>query len=254
MQSAALDVYVNAFLARSAAARPSGEAMIDEPGIVGLLPCGDDRRMRLLITDDRALDRLSPLVGNACAGMVTVCAAAARCAALLEGDQAWRASLATAMTCRDLRAVSGAALPAGLTLKPVRRLADDAPGGVPLTEATAAAGRADPQITDPRALALHLQSLPRAFGLWVATDGDGAVRATSGSAAFGATATMIFVNTDPGWRRRGIARAMTAIALRAAEQSGARHAVLDASDAGKELYLRLGFDAVTPISRYRPSV
>jgi ribosomal protein S18 acetylase RimI-like enzyme len=56
---------------------------------------------------------------------------------------------------------------------------------------------------------------------------------------------------DPGWRRRGVGKAMTAIALHAAEQAGARHAGLDASDVGRELYLRLGFDAVTLMRRYQ---
>jgi ribosomal protein S18 acetylase RimI-like enzyme len=124
---------------------------------------------------------------------------------------------------------------------------------VPLTDAVAVAGRADPQIIDSLALAEHLRSLPRAFGLWAAVDGAGVVRATSGSAAFGATASVIFLNTDPGWRRLGIARAMTAVAVRAAEQAGARHATLDASDAGRALYRRLGFETVTLIRRYRPS-
>lgn len=252
MRSAALDVYVKAFLARSAAAASSGQAVIDEPGIVGL-PSAGDRRIRLLVTDDRARDRLPALVGGARTGMVSVCAAAVDCAALLDGDPAWHGSTATAMICRDLRAVPAVALPDGLTLRPVRRLVDDAPGGVPLTEAVAAASGADPHITDPQALADHLRSLPRAFRLRVATDGAGVIRATSGSAAFGAAASVIFVNTDPAWRRRGIARAMTAVALRAAEQAGARHVALDASDAGRQLYLRLGFDAVTQIRRYRSS-
>jgi ribosomal protein S18 acetylase RimI-like enzyme len=157
------------------------------------------------------------------------------------------------MICKDLQTVPAVALPGDLTLRPVRRLADDAPGGVPLTRAVAAASLADPAITDPRALADYLRSLPRAFGLWVAIDDGGMVRATSGSAAFGATASVIFVNTDPDWRRRGIARAMTTIALRAAEQAGARHAGLDASTAGRELYLGLGFEAATPVTRFRSS-
>lgn len=130
---------------------------------------------------------------------------------------------------------------------------DDAPDGASLTDAAAAARRADPEITDPQALVDYLQSLPSAFGLFTAVDDAGVVRATSGSGAFGTTASVIFVNTDPGWRRRGIALAMTATALRSAEQSGARHAGLDASDAGRELYVRLGFQAATPVTRFSPS-
>ena len=258
MGSAAMDGYVEAFLARCLAARPPGDAMIDEPGIHGLMPDKDDGRARLLITDDRARDRLSTLLGGTRAGMITVCAAAAQCAELLETVAGWRAGTATAMICRDLQTVQAPRLPSGLTLRPVRRLANDPPGGVPLTQAVAAACRADLESSDARALAEHLRSLPRAFALWAAVDDGDSVRGTSGSAGFGATASVIFVNTDPDWRHRGIARAMTAIALRAArnahhragasashrfyaaQRAGARYAGLDASVSGRALYLSLG--------------
>jgi len=253
MDSAALDVYVEAFLARSAAAQPRDQATLVEPGIYGSLPRRRGARARLLVTDDRAHKRLATLVRDTRAGMITVCAAAVQCRAVLESDPAWRSGTATAMICRNLRTLQVPALPAGLTLRPVRRLAEDPPDGVPLTHAVAAACRADPRITASDALAEHLRSLPRAFGLWVAVDHGGTVRGTSGSAAFGASASVIFVNTDPHWRRRGIARAMTAIALCSARQAGARHAGLDASSAGSELYHRLGFEAATPVTRFRSS-
>lgn len=253
MGSAALDVYVRAFLARCVATCTSGQAMLDEPGIHGRPPSGRHGHVRLLVTDDRARDLLPTLMGDARAGMITVCSAAVRCAALLADSPTWRSGAATAMICRDLQEVSTVGLPCGLALRPVRRLADDAPDGVPLAQAVAAASRADPGITDPRALTDHLRSLPRAFGLWAAVDTSGVVRATAGSGTFDATASVIFVNTDPHWRRRGIARAMTAIALGAAQQEGAHRASIDASDAGRELYLRLGFENATPITRFRPS-
>jgi GNAT superfamily N-acetyltransferase len=252
MGCAALDVYVEAFVARCLAARPSVDAMIHEPGIHGLLPDTDDGRTRLLVTDDRARDRLSALLGDARAGMITVCAAAVQCAGIVETDPGWRAGTATAMICRDLQTVQAPPLPSRLTLRPVRRLAHDPPGGVPLTQAVAAACRADPESTDAQALADHLRSLPRAFALWAAVDHGDTVRGTSGSAAIGATASVIFVNTDPDWRRRGIARAMTAIALRAAQHAGAGYAGLDASDEGRQLYLSLGFEAASLVRRFRP--
>jgi GNAT superfamily N-acetyltransferase len=173
---------------------------------------------------------------------------------MLETDPAWRRGTSTAMICRDLETVQAPALTTELTLRPVQRLPDDPRGGVPLTEVVAAACRADPGNSDPHALGDHLRSLPRAFALWAAVDHGGSVRGTSGSAAFGAAASVIFVNTDPDWRRRGIARAMSAIALRAAQDAGARHAGLDASKAGRELYLSLGFEAATPVARFRLSV
>jgi GNAT superfamily N-acetyltransferase len=253
MGYAALDVYVRAFLARCVAMLSPGRAILDEPGIHGVLPYRRDGDTRLLVTDDRARDLLPMLAANAQSGMITVCAAALQCAALLSGNPAWRPGAATAMISRDLQAVPTVALPCGLTLRPVRRLADDHPAGVPLTQAVAAATRADPGITDRQALTDHLRSLPRVFGLWAAVDAAGVVRATSGSATFEATASVIFVNTDPDWRRRGIARAMTATALRTAQQAGARHAGIDASDAGRELYLRLGFEDATVVTRFRSS-
>jgi hypothetical protein len=149
MGSAALDVYVRAFLARCVAMSRSGQAMLDEPGIHGLLPCGRDRHIRLLVTDDRARDLLPTLMGDAPAGMITVCAAAVQCAALLARNSTWQPGTATAMICRDLQKVPTVGLPRGLTLRPVRRLADDTPRGVPPAQAVAAASRADPRVTNP---------------------------------------------------------------------------------------------------------
>jgi ribosomal protein S18 acetylase RimI-like enzyme len=230
-----------------------GQAVVKEPGIHGLLPRHVDGHTRLLVTDDRAYDVLSALVPDARAGMITVCAAAARCTALLNRDSAWRPDTATAMICRDLDTVPAVPLSSELALRSVRRLGEDSPGGVPLIQAVAAARLADPGITDPGALADYLRTLPPAFRLFAAVDDAGVVRATSGSGAFGTTASVIFVNTDRDWRRRGIARAMTATALRSAREAGARDAGLDASDAGRELYLRLGCEAATRTTRFRPS-
>jgi GNAT superfamily N-acetyltransferase len=251
--AALLDVYVAAFIARCAPMRDLGRPMVDEPGVQGLLPSSADPHARLLMTDDRGYDVLTEVLPDARTGMITVCSAAARCAELLDGHPVWRSATATAMACRDLRALSAPALTDELTLAPVRRLADDPTEGVALTQAVAAAKRADPRITDPDGLAKYLEALPHEFRLFAAVDRAGVARATSGSGVFDATATVIFVNTDPDWRRRGIAQSMAAEALRTAEQSGARLAGLDASEAGKRIYLRLGFKAVTSTTRFRPA-
>jgi GNAT superfamily N-acetyltransferase len=96
----------------------------------------------------------------------------------------------------------------------------------------------------------HLRSLPASFRLFAAVDEDRAVRATSASGRFGTEATVIFVNTDPEWRGRGIGQAMTAAALRSARDCGALRAGLDASAAGARIYLRLGFQAITRTTRF----
>ena len=226
---------------------------MDQWGVHGLGPLGDDRRIRLLVTEDRGYDVLAALLQDARAGMVDVFPTAARCAGLIEGDPGWRAETVTAMSCRDLQTVPAVSLPGELTLRPVRRLADDTANGVPLKDAVAAACLADPRITDPRALAAFLRSLPPAMQLFAAVDGGGGVRATAGSGAFGSHASVIFVNTVPTWRGRGVGRAMTAAALRAAVHSGARHAGLDATKAALGIYRRLGFEVVTAVTRFSRS-
>jgi ribosomal protein S18 acetylase RimI-like enzyme len=248
-------VYVDAFLARCDAVRGSGQADVDRPGLYGLLPSRDDPRARLLVTDDRAYDALAAALPGIRAGVVRVFAAATRCAELLGGCIEWASGAATAMICRDLDGVPQATLPTALTLRAVRRLDDDPPGGVELQEAVAVAKVAAPGIEESAAaFGEYLRSLPAAYRLFVAVDAAGAVRATSGFATFGAAADVIFVNTHPDWRSRGIGQAMAAAALRAARERGARQACLDASEAGVRIYRRLGFEAVTELRRFsRPA-
>jgi GNAT superfamily N-acetyltransferase len=251
VETGPIDVYVAAFLARCEHLRRPGQSRIEEPGVHGLLSAPDDPFIRLLVTDDRAHDTLALLLPDASAGMINVFAAAERCAKLISGRRAWRPDPTIAMSCGDLRAVPALPLPSDLTFMAVRRLPADPPDGVRLDDAVAAAMKAAPAISDPpHVFAEYLRSLPASFRLFAALDRDGAVRATSASGTFGRDATVIFVNTDPEWRGRGIGQAMTAAALRAARDSGARRAGLDASDAGARIYRRLGFEAVTPTTRF----
>lgn len=229
-----------------------GDLVLAEPGARGVLSAGEDARIRLLVTDDRAYDRLAALIPAVQAGLVQVFATASRYADLLRGCGGWkRERTTTAMVHRDLQSLPRPALPTGLTLRPVRRLSDDAADGVPLEDAAALAVRADPGITDPaETLADYLRSLAPTTRLFAAVDDTDAVRATSGSGIFGREASVLFVNTDPSWRGRGIARAMTAAALRAAQLCGAQRASLVATELGVRLYVSLGFEAAGPMTRF----
>jgi ribosomal protein S18 acetylase RimI-like enzyme len=247
----AVDLYVGSFLARHDPLRQHDRPQVDTPGLHGLLPSSDDPFARLLVTDDCAHAALGSILPDLAAGSITVFAAAARCRELLVGGLSWRYGEATAMTCRDLGTVPGARLPDALALRPVRRLDGDGPEGVALADAVAAAMRADPGIDDaPEVFAGYLRSLPPAFRLMAAVDAEGVVRGTSGWGAFGAYARVMFVNTDPGWRRRGIGLAMTSAALHAARAAGATQAGLDASAAGRRIYRRLGFDEAAEVTRF----
>lgn len=76
------------------------------------------------------------------------------------------------------------------------------------------------------------------------------MRATSGARTLGADATVIFVNTDRGWRRQGVGTAMTAAAIRAAHELGATRACVNATRAGRPVYERLGFTAVAATTQF----
>ena len=120
-----------------------GGGLWTSPACTACLPCADDPSTRLLVTDDRAYDALAEQLGRAREGTISVFATAARCAELLDGHPAWsRSDTSTAMVCRELETLPAVPLPGELTVRPVRRLDEDAPDGVPLEDAvTAALGR-----------------------------------------------------------------------------------------------------------------
>lgn len=245
------DAYAAAFDARCDAAEGAGTRRVDGPGIRGLVPVDGESPTELLVLDDRAVDVLPAVLRLAPAGTVRVHDAARRCAELMHRDRTWTPKAVTAMVCHDLRAVPEPPLPAGLMLRTVRRVAEDPTDGVPLRDAVAAAGRATPAgEVSTAALLTYLRSLPGSPRLFAAVDDDGIVRGTSGSRTFSSHAYVFFVNTDPGWRRRGLGLAMTAVALRSALQSGATRASLDASGTGIPLYQRLGFTTVARITQF----
>lgn len=250
MAVSGVDAYRGAFLKRCELAGIPGQSELDEGGICGLRPSVEHLSCRLLVTDDLAYDVLAALLPDAKTGRIHVFAAAARCAALVAGQTGWKFDEATAMSCADLRSLRTLELPRELTLRAVRRTADE-PGGVSLEAAVAAVLRANPTSDDSLdTLCDYLRSLPPPTRLFCALDGEGAVRATSGSSTFGTEGHVFFVNTDPDWRGRGIGQAMTSAALHASRDSGALRACLDASDAGQSIYLRLGFDIVSRMTRF----
>jgi GNAT superfamily N-acetyltransferase len=93
---------------------------------------------------------------------------------------------------------------------------------------------------------------------WLAVDDGGAVIAGAGvhikpqlprishDGARVVTAPLplaVNVYTEPSWRGQGIARALMKVMMDWAAEQGADRLVLHASDAGRPLYLSLGFEA-----------
>ncbi|WP_299040306.1 GNAT family N-acetyltransferase [uncultured Pseudokineococcus sp.] len=123
-----------------------------------------------------------------------------------------------------------------------------------LSEAVDVAAVADPTgVGDPGVLARDLRASMPAFRFFAAVDVDGVPRATSGVGVFGSRAVVIFVNTDPAWRRRGSRRAVTAVAIADARARGAVTACLDASGSGLSINEQLGFGVVAHSSRFSGS-
>jgi len=243
--------YVTAFLARCRATASPRAALVEHPGLCGGQPAGEDGRVRLLVLDDCAIDELHELLSCARTGIVSVFPSAPRSAELVARELGWKRESVTPMVCRDLSDVPALGLPPELTVRAVRRLDSDPSDGVPLADAVAVAMQAQRDTDEPyAALADHLRAMPSAIKLFAATDDGGVPRATSGCGVFGPEANVLFVNTEPGWRERGIGSAMTAVALRAARLSGAERASLDASDAGVSIYSRLSFQSLAPITRF----
>jgi GNAT superfamily N-acetyltransferase len=245
-----LDLYVAGFVDRVRRERLAGQREVDTAGMYGLLGGHDGSQARLLVVDDRAYAALAEIVANLRSGVANVFPGAPRCAELLAGD-GWRRTVDTAMVRRDLEDLPDAPLIDELTIRLVRRLADDPDDGVALSDAVALTLRADPQEGGTAAgLLAHLQSVSPALRLYAAVDRAGAVLGTSGASVYGREARVVFVNTHPDWRGRGIARALTAHALTEARRAGAEQASLDATDLGRPVYARLGFEPVAPLARF----
>lgn len=248
----AVDLYGAAFIVRYGRECEDPRAPLIEPGVRGVVREHEEQAIRLLVIDDRAYGRLSTDVPSARQGVVNVFDTASCCDDFMGGLRGWKAERpATAMVCRDIHAVPAITLPDGLVLRRVTAFASQEPDAVPLEDAVAVATASDPDITEPPdELAGFLSSLPSSVRLFAAVDDGGVARATSGCDVFGEYARVFFVNTEPDWRRRGLGHAMTVEALRAAANSGALRAFLDATDSGASLYMRLGFEVAGRLTRY----
>ncbi|HEY0869877.1 MAG TPA: GNAT family N-acetyltransferase [Acidothermaceae bacterium] len=245
-----VETYRRSFARRSAAMAEADQTALDQPGICGVLGSAQFPGGRVLITDDRAVPTLEALLPDLLVGILNVFEDASRCRELIEQAGRWSGQEAMAMICPDLHTVPVLAVPAGLTIRTVRRSQTDAADGIPLEEAARACLAAEPDAGSDElpGFVEFLWSLPPTTRLLAAVDDQNVVRATSGSSAFGVEANAYFVSTDEHWRGRGIATAMTASALAWAREAGASQASLDSSQAGLSIYLRLGFQ---PVSRAR---
>lgn len=245
--SAAAD-YAETYVARLAGLGP---LVSGAPGLHGVRIADDPSSVRLLVTDDRALDAVVALVPTVRTGRIAVFAQAVDCTRVVTDQLGWTSAVSTSMARRDLGALPETTLPSGLALRTVRDRPGGSHDGVTLEQAVAVAVRADPQgVGSPGVLAQGLRSSMPAFRFFAAVDREGVARGTSGVGVFGSRAVVILVNTDPGWRRRGLGRAMTAAALADARARGASHACLDASSSGLSIYRRLGFDVIAQNRRF----
>jgi GNAT superfamily N-acetyltransferase len=155
-----------------------------------------------------------------------------------------------AMAMRSLSELPEIPLPPTVSLQPVD--VHGGPDSISLEEALlvdvlhggtdAASARRDLPLE-----AEALRELP-GITLLAAVDEGGSCVATAGTRVVGRSALVSAVATIPQYRRRGIAAALTAAALRAARETGAVRAFLDAS-AGESVYARLGFTPIGTVTR-----
>lgn len=251
--------YIDSFIDTGITLGADPQHQAQAPGAYGWLtePDSPGSPGRLLIVDDSAEAWLREHEQLLATCAVTLAAAAPRCTAVLEALEHVRED-AEAMIYRDLGAIPAFELPDGLTALPVRRAGEDLPAGsVPLETAAAAcvaAGGAPPGMDSSQLAELLQHGLPAASSVIAAVGDHDVVRGTAAGTAIGTHCAVMFVSTDPAWRGRGVATAMTARVLRAAASTGARTACLEATLAGRSIYRWLGFEDAGPVAVFIPTL
>lgn len=239
-------IYVDSFLARC---EELYDEQISHGSVLGSLG-SDDRNGAVLALDDGALPFLESHREELKECDVRVRPGAPVCLKLMHELEGMRYESGTAMAVDDVSFVQEPPLPDGLQLRRVRRTAQERVG-VPLVEAAEACLVADPGgFPSLDAFVEHLSTAPPPSAkLFAAIDDDGRVRATSGSVTYGRDVFVFFVSTDASWRGRGVGTAMTAHAIRS---SGGSRVALDATDAGRGIYSRLGLHDAGRINLFHP--
>ncbi len=242
VNESALSVYAASFGRQIAAAAGPRDRPLNEPALKGLSRDGG-RRVSLLVLDDRALPGLEDLLRGGPSGVITVLEPAPQSREMLGAVDGWSAKAVELMVSRDLASTPTVMLPDGLELKRLQTDGDGSQCAAELLSVARLVVRADPTVNESaEALATYLRNLSPSPSMLAAVDPRRAIRAVSGYRVVGTDATVLLVNTDPAWRRRGIGHAMSSAALHAACDAGATTACLSASDAGSSIYRSLGFE------------
>jgi ribosomal protein S18 acetylase RimI-like enzyme len=225
-----------------ALARAQGLEPVDEPDLVGAVRSGDEPAGALLVTGPGVEPPLRALLATTSPEVVVVTEPALDLLPVVI-EAGWSACAAhTAMLADDLAAVPAVPVPAPYLLQ--RVALDEETEGVSLEEALLidvmyGGSAAAASVRDLPAEAERLRRLP-GIHLFAALDPHGLPVATAGARVVGATAMLAAVATIPAARRRGLGRALSSAALRAAAEAGATQAFLDAATDGA-LYRPLGF-------------
>ena len=227
----------------------TGGHVVAEPGLVRLV--ADDEAVRggvLLWGSVEPAAVADVLAAEGAPQWVALLPPAADLAPVV-AEAGWSSQeLRTAMALPDLTRLREAPLPPDVVIGPVA--VRQSSEGSSLEEAVrlSVLYGEDPSASS-RDLELEAQLLRRLSGIrfFAALDAEGRCVATGGSRVVDGAALVAGVATLPSHRRRGIGTAITAVALRAAAEAGAREAFLDSSPEGVGIYQRLGFAEIGPV-------